>query len=371
MNLVFVEYREPFKSKPPFLSTIDSFKSHPESFKIIALTPYTVDQFIQAEFYDFEIPEKYYLWQETSSYSIWFQEWLERLEQIVISYHPFFAHIDIPITTHCLTMLKNVMDAYVRTALQYFKIIRDLKPKKITILTDDAEIVDRIDDELYFKFPSVYFQLTGKEFKISFSGEYYYQKDWREIAEWIRCLQFIPSWKRNKSLLFAAPMSEKIREAKLKGFKTEILHIPHYEHFSYFQPSPPISLFQSIDKEFDFPPFTSQNILWPRIKYFLVKIIAEIKLYAEYYEKYFRENEFSCLVFNRRNHPYQYGALIAARKMGLKTIYIRHGWDAYDDNKLWWRPEQRLRPFDYFVCPNKLDQEYYTALGNKYGCKII
>ena len=357
------------------------FKSRLRKCKFIALTPYSVDQFQKIGFKDFAIPENYYQWQEDEKYSLWFKSWLIELEQFIVSYHPFFEDIDIPLTIHCLTMLKNMMDSYIRTSLQYFKILEIVNPKNIDILTGESDkIKDVIDDELYFKHPSVYFRLIKhKKISVFYSNKIYRRGKDRRIADWIRCLEFISSWKNNKSLLFASAISDKIREAKLKGYKINLLPIPKFtikSSFytsikSCFYTSIPIPLFFSIDKEFDLPIFLSQDILWPRINHFLTKIIPEIEFYVKWYEGYFQKKDFQCLVFNRRNHLYQYGALIAARKIGLKTIYARHGWDAYDDNGLWWRTEQRLRPFDYFICPNELDREFYKPLGDKYKCQII
>uniref|UniRef100_A0A6M3JSS2 Uncharacterized protein n=1 Tax=viral metagenome TaxID=1070528 RepID=A0A6M3JSS2_9ZZZZ len=350
--------------------------------QIITLTPQAAYELSTLGF-EYKIPEDYYLWQEDERYKDWFQSWLDQLEQIVVSWYPFFKNVDIPVTIHCMTILKNLMDVYVRTTLQYFEIIKkeeaEDKVKMILMGIPEKKIVDVIDDELWFNSPSLYYRLVNAptNFPVFGSKGIYKRPKIKSVLNWGRCLRFIPSWKKNKTLLFASVIPDRIREAKLTGYRVGGLPIPKFECSRQIGCRPSVPLFQNIDDEFDFPPFTSQEILWPRIKHFLNKIVPEIQFYAEWYEKYFgyekyfEVNKFSCLVFNRRNQLYQYGALIGARMAKLPCTYIRHGWDAYSDEKLWWRVEQRFRPFDYFICPNKLDIEFYKPIGERNGCKVI
>lgn len=368
MKVVFVEYRGPYGFNPceRLLNGLLAKRKSRYEDKFIALTPYSVDQFQRIGFEDFSIPEDYYLWEDDDAYGEWFRGWLQKLEEIVVSYHPYFADLDLPLTTHCMTMLKNVMDAYVRTALQYFEILKTYDAMESAVLTGSSEEpTDVVDDELYFKHPSVYYRLIKGGCKVIGEASSYRRGD--RLRDWFCLLRFVPSWRGNKTLLFAAPMRQ-VREAKLRGYEVGVLPVPRYWRKSSPSVGRMFPLFQSVDDEFGFPPWTSFNVLYTRVYHFLTDIAPKIEFYARHYERYFVKNRSSCLVFDRRNQLYQYGALIAARKAGLRTCYIRHGWDAY--GPLWWRTEQRLRPFDYFVCPNELDVGFYRNLVMEEGLKV-
>jgi len=333
--------------------------------QIIALTPQAAYELSTLGF-EYKIPEDYYLWQEDERYKDWFQSWLDQLEQIVVSWYPFFKDIDIPVTIHCMTILKNLIDVYVRTALQYFEIIKkeEAEDKEKIILTGfpEDEIYDIIDDELYFKWPSLYYRLVTApmNFPVIGSKEIYKRPKVKSGLNWGRCLRFIPSWKKNKTLLFASVIPDRIREAKLAGYRVGMLPIPQFESPRQIDCRPSVPLFQSIDDEFGFPPFVSQEILWPRVRHFLTKIVPEIQYYAEWYEKYFKESEFSGLIFNRRNQLYQYGALIGAKMAKLPCTYIRHGWDAYKER--YWGFE-KIRLYNKFIFMAELDTNYFKEEG--------
>jgi len=341
--------------------------------QIIALTPQAAYELSTLGF-EYKIPEDYYLWQEDERYKDWFLSWLDQLEQIVVSWHPFFKGIDIPVTIHCMTILKNMMDAYVRATLQYFEILKqeyaENKVKVILPRVPEVKVVDIIDDELFFNSPSLYYRWVNAptKFPVFGSKEIYKRPKVKGILNWGRCLRFIPSWKKNKILVFALVIPDRIREAKLTGYRMEILPIPKFKSLrqskeiletQWFNCSPSVPLFQSIDDEFEFPPFVSQEILWPRVRHFLTKIVPEIEYYARWYEEYFKENDFSGLVFNRRNQLYQYGALIGARMAGLPCTYIRHGWDAYVDR--YWGFE-KIRLYDKFIFRTELDANYFKEV---------
>jgi hypothetical protein len=122
----------------------------PRGCKVFALSP-------MAAYHLDSLPVKYYT---LAKYKMFFREksyfeklkiFFEGFSEAIFKYYPI--NIDIPITYHCYTMLRNVLDSYVRNHYIYEQMIEQEKPKNIYYLAYDEE--DVIDDELYYKNISV------------------------------------------------------------------------------------------------------------------------------------------------------------------------------------------------------------------------
>jgi|GEM_PF-3585107 len=349
--------------------------------QIIALTPMAMYE-LDRRGYTYKIPEDYFVWQETLIYTEKFRGWLNKLELFLIERYPEIKAFDIPMTVHCVSMLKNVIDAFVRKGMQFKKIIEQEKPDKCYyMIRFDKQ--DVMDDELYFKGMSIFSRFFGKGFVAEFDRQWLFAKmnvskevtDWRDnkgirgTYDWFRYLQFLPSWKRNERFLFASPMSglrtfnrlgkitglvkEKEYNIKLDDFLLDIM-----------------DLVNKIDDLGGFDKSVSFVLLRDRIYYFVEKIVLKILCLKDFYIRYLKENKFDAVIFTRRNKLYQYGLLLAARQLYIPTIYVKHGWEAYDN---WANDWNRLRLYDYFVTHTKEDKEFFSnrVEENCWNCKVI
>jgi hypothetical protein len=158
-----------------------------------------------------------------------------------------------------------------------------------------------------------------------------------------------------------------MREAKLAGYKIEVLKDLYIASDHYYMSEEFRLLIEEFFRErTPMGKINAVRLLIDRLAYFVNYIVPTIYAYAAYYEQLFEKKEYKVICFDRRNKLYQYGALIAARRIGLKSIYFRHGWDAYDIED---RADKWLRCFDYFVSDVQLDYSLFKQVGEQKGYK--
>lgn len=218
-----------------------------------------------------------------------------------------------------------------------------------------------------------YSKLGNAEFKPTYfcTDQYPVQPTWkdnkiiRSSYDFFRCYKFLPSWKFTDPILFASTIPNRIREAKKQGYKVEVLKDPGINRYQSFK----LAEFRGFVEQF-YDTFSERYValilLLDRIVYFINHIVPTIYAYADYYEREFKRKKYKLIAFDRRNHLYQYGALIAARRVGLKSLYFRHGWDAYDIED---RADKWLRCFDYFMSDVEIDVEVFREIRDKKGYK--
>lgn len=355
---------------------------HPMSDKndtIIALTPYVMYQLDKRKI-KYKIPEDYYIYQEDENYQEWFYRLMGFFRRNYIDYYfanditkkmyPYFMY-------HFLTMFRNVIDSLVRATLQYKQILKQEQPKRIWYFVNKKLMVDVIDDELYFKTRSIYQIITeyicwvnnlslhfvpvSNEVKNTRS-KIRDNKILRFVYNYFRSYMFVPRIKNNDPILFADFIPDRIKDCKLSGYKIKVLKeskINFSEKKNNFDFDGIFDLFEGIGIESKL----AHELLNIRFTYFMNKIIPEVLAYIKYFIDYFQRNKFSCIVFNRRNKLYHYGALIAAKHVGLKTVYCRHGWDLYDN---WIRKYNHFGLYDYHVCYDMSDVEFFRNKVNEW-----
>ena len=335
---------------------------------VVGLTPEACDNMYKAEI-SYGIPEDYFVWQERRLYSEWFQKWMNELSIFVSGYYQNFR------TWHCVSMLKNVIDAFVRRATQWKVIMDKEKPEKIFYMKKIGLKGERIDEELYFKGGSLYSRLfaatdkknvdkkwilfgKGKN-RVKETNNWRDNKKIRNTYDWFRCFRFIPAYGGKKKILLSASIPNLERKLRLKGAYIKLAPELSW-NVIFFNHSLTDNFFESISQQIGIDSIICKKILEKRLAFFTNIIVPLIINFAERYDSFFKKNKFDLVIFPRRNHLYQYGLLIAAKRAGIETAYIRHGWDAYDN---WVRYYTRFEPYDLFITGTELDKEFYSNKG--------
>jgi hypothetical protein len=371
MDVLFVQGLEP-NFRP---HRLDEEKCLLSRTRVIALTPAVIYSFENWKV-EYRIPEDYLFWEETKEHREYVLGFLDRLNSYLLDNYTsnFLRELRIPITYYCATMWKNILDPLARIWSQFEAIVKEEAPQKIYYSKETFSTRDIIDHELYFKGEHLwsrvfrYYPANKKQYEPIpiFSG---YQNSRREglqhrikgIYYLFSGLRFLPFWKR-KRILFADSTPHLIREAKRQGYRVSVLSSKPVEPLPLSAPVPGRTIRWIVDK------LVWEELLVSRISYFVNIIVPLILRYASKYEVQFRTGKYSCIVFTRRNQLYQYGALIAANRVGLPAVYVRHGWDAYD---IWIRQWTRFAPFDYYVCPVEEDKKFYYSKIQEWEEKCI
>jgi len=342
-------------------------------YQIVALTPkamYDLDKLnIQ-----YKIPEDYLKWTEKSSYREMFESFLITLQyKIGIFYGTRQVIVD-----YYFSMLDKFISSVIIAHDQMTEILDVEKPNDIIFI--GKEKGDIIDDELHFVGNSLY-RRTVKYLKCEMTKFIDVEKgeNIKKVANWkdnkelrfvydsFKSFCWFPTWKFNKKKIFFANFNSKhIRTARLLGYSTNILldfDIEFSEH-SFF-----------IDREF-FNDFDIDReylcyILEDGMCRFVNDIIPKTIGYIEKYKRFIGENrkKIDCVVFNRLNSARLVSLLIACNSQCISTIYIRHGWDAYDSYHSYYT---RLKFFDHFIC-EKEDADFFRKVIEKenFKCDVI
>lgn len=347
--------------------------------RLVAITPLAMEK-LNRYGYAYTIPGDYYVWHEDPVYTRKFQEWLASLDVFLKTIYPELEDIRPPITVHCVAMLKNVVDAFTRKGKQFQAIMNKENSDEVYYLGGSSN--DVLDDELYFKGKSLF-----KRFAKTLGDQVHFIDEvvggpksvtnWRDnayIRAWydtLRYCMFLPSYKRDKKYLFASPMGG-VRTFKLKGKWCDVACdsiVSNYKVDSR-EYKTPYSIVNSIENFTGFSIGIVERVLESRLDYFVNVIVQKILKYKLTYQKYLYKNSIDCVIFTRRNKLYQYGLLLAARDLGIPTVYVKHGWDAYDS---WCNDWNRLRLYDYFVTHNELDREFFKKRveENNWDCEVV
>jgi len=321
---------------------------------------------------NYKIPEDFFLWKETEEYKKWQLNWLLKLDNLLKKeYKDENWPSDMHMTYYCLTMWKNVLDAFARRISQF---------KKITEGYDEVLYIggngkDIVDDELYWKGKTLLARMVENAQNGSclyensiYKSKREYNSSLKSLYYFLREYRFLPSWKRSK-ILFASQVKGEIKKTKLRGYRVQIIK-PMFGafHCRVFKIHFLSSLIDGLADYFDCDKKFIDSIFGSRLIYYSFKIVPEILSGIDHYKKVFQKSKANVIVFNRRNQVYQYAALIAAKKVGMKTVYIRHGWDAYDS---WIRKWVRFKPFDYFVATTDEGKEFYKKKVEEWGLETV
>lgn len=349
-----------------------------DKYQVIALTPEAVwGCFLDGIPYD--IPSDYYVWREDSRHKVWLRGWLHLFNHELRAEREDLRTLDMPITFHFVTILKNIMDAYVKRYRELNYMIGSWPADEIYYLAGVDSLVDELDPELYFKGTSLYARffanplydrkMAKKRFLVPVEPKlkYYRQKRkmvlrpptpnrLRAIVDYVRSLGFFPAWRNNKPVLFADVMPKIMRHVALMGYQWDVPVFNSDIELPKDEMKLDQSLFDDIAEYLTCDWKLAHSILHTRLLTFANATVPTcMALVPKFVESFLRQDP-SCIIFNRRNKIYHYAALIAARKVGVPTVYIRHGWDAYDS---YWRRFSRFQPFDYFVCGVDQDRYFY------------
>ena len=345
--------------------------------KIIALTPMAMEKLNQYG-YEYSIPGDYYVWHETPIYTRQFQEWLDQLNECLIRIYPELIDLDPPITVHCVAMLKNVMDAFTRRGKQFQAIMNKENPEVVCYLGGCSD--ETIDEELYFKGKSLFMRFAdplGEGVVYFINGDCNLPKcvtNWRDnrgirtIYDYFRYCGFLPSWGRGKRYLFASAM-DGVLTFREKGRICEVA-IDYDVAFQVGNYPINYSIVKGVASFTGIDISIVEKVLESRLYYFINTIVPKILKYKLAYQRYLFRKETDCVIFTRRNKLYQYGLLLAASGMGIPTVYVKHGWEAYDNWSNDWR---RLRVYDYFVTHNELDRVFFSKRVEENGwkCEVV
>ena len=349
------------------------------SLNIVALTPMVMES-LNYYGYKYSIPGDYYVWREDKEYTRKFQQWLINLEHFLIDCYPtLLFSVDANITTHYIFMLKNIMDAFVRKGKQFQAILNKENPDKVYYQVNSGK-VDVLDDQLWFDGKSLFnrFAETLGEM-VSFIYVYPNKKqksvtNWRDnfyirtSYDFFRYCSFVPSWKGKRKYLFASAMPG-VRTFKLKGLWCEVA--ADYDIGDYrMDHIIPDSIVEELSSITGIDVIVTDALLRKRLNHFVNVIVPKILGYKLKWEGYLFKNNISAVVFTRRNKLYQYGLLLAARALNIPTVYVKHGWQAYDN---WCNDWSRLKVFDYFVTHIESDRLFFSkrVKENNWKCEVL
>jgi len=350
-----------------------------ESKRIIALSPMTMHK-LDGIGVAYKIPEDYYVWEEPEGYEEHFEKWIDLFMGYMNSdYKEDFRYY--------ITLLKNIVDPMMRNVTQFEKIIEVEQPNKVTLMTS-ANNKDYISEQLWYRRISCYKRMFYAYLQTNKIGNWEHlivketpmkqEESWRDNVKlrWLydktRTLSWLPHWRRGKEgILFAGCMPTLVRSAKLKGYKTvwnepkgvtwskgyygSYFGDPGYEVFYHWEKL-------GIKREY------AHTFLSGRLVHLINVVLPKIYAYKDYYIKLMEKDEFSHVIFTRRKDPYQYALLLAAKQFGIPCVYVRHGWDAYDQ---WWRKQIRFWPYDYHVCSTEFDKSFYKGRVKEWNLRTI
>lgn len=341
--------------------------------RIIALTPlamYNLDKMNV----EYKIPEDYYIWNKKRIDLANIKNWLTGFSKHISNY---YWVDDFNISHHFAAMLIGVLEPFIRKIKQFEEIIEQENPKRVLYFVKDND--NAIDDELYFKGQSLFnlfaqnyidtrfIYVDGKEKKVSNWKD---NKYIRNIYDWFRYKMFLNNMGKS-DYLFASYMNgvksfnnKRISCDVVRRLPKELLIIMPYIPSNFNN-----KIFNEINSIFNLK-YDCKKILEDRFRYFIKWILSQVFSYRDYFIGYLIKKDYKAVIFNRRNKLYQYGLLLAARKLNIPTIYVKHGWEGYKNT---YDDIRRLALYDYFVVHNKLDKEFYTNMVKKQNlnCEII
>lgn len=363
-----------------------------KGYEVIPLTPIAAWRLDQMGV-PYTIPEHYESWcdQNDPAYQRWFREtWLPLLAKV--------SSIPIQTLLYLLTPLRFWMESFLRRGYQLRAILEKCRPTHIHYLAGMDKEICEIDDDLFRKSGSLFLTL----FQTAYRGPVIWIKalpkervttgwsrlEWtRRYYDWFRTFRFLPPFFMSKGrlrLCFANVISDKIREVKIWGHSVIMLPEIQLEYKMEepsklesqwwrkggFSVSLPMSVFDEVARFSGLPLTWCMDGLKPQLTYFLESWEPKVNVLRNRYKDYLQSRNFSYIIFNKRNSPHRYAAHMAAMDIGLKTVYVRHGWSADD---AWENKYTRLGAFDYYICNTQSGYEFYKRLDEEHGfrCEVI
>lgn len=338
----------------------------------------------------YTIPEDYGIWDDLTDehYKKRITDWLGNVDDFFNDTYDL-SDYPMPFVFYCLTMLRFLSESFLRKYFSMDLIFKQLTPTEVYYMIDKSK-TRRIqaDDDLYNKNGSLFYTIVSQWSGIA--KTYLYTKteqkkqtNFKDIPfvrgtyNWFRNYEFLPSWNKDLHLCFANIIPGKIQEARKRGHKVtmlpewkgngyEIKEVePNYDKFDS-------KIIKTFSSYFNIDAHIVRGCLFNSLYHFVFevapKIIRAEKAYVDYFQE--KKDDFSVLIYNRRNKPYLYASLIAANKVGIKTMYIRHGWSA---DEAWENFYTRFAPFDYFLAPSAIDRDFYKRRAQEWGvqCQVI
>jgi len=303
---------------------------------IVAVNPESVD-FLDRNNIPHYIPEDFGYWIPTHKY------------------YQFVADLIIEFFNISMGgMIRGVIDPYIRTYTRLNNILEATSVKKKLYLVGKDRLDDILDDKLFFKGRSLWSRFAEEfdfEIMVIPGGKIKKVISWRDnklirsLYDYFRYYRFLIPWKRNEEILFASPMIQ-MKYYRLKGYY--VTQAPIYDERKVLSTKYPEKIFQRIDDYCGSKSGLAKSILKSRFDLFFNEIQPTVYYNAERYEKYLNKNRkrFRMVVFTRRNRPHHYSLLMAATNVGIKTVYFRHGWQAY---KMWEDDWSRTGMYDEII----------------------
>lgn len=336
--------------------------------KTVCLTPMACAKMDAFGLY-YTIPEKYLVWKEDSNY----KELIEITTWLVDS---LFVE---DMGTFCLTMLKNLLDPFVEKVSVFKRIYEDENYNTTLFLRYRYD--DTIDYDLYFKGESIYSRIyrhwpsIGKNdlvVDIPYKIKKHYKDNrylrlMNSILNKFMILNFNCSMKNHVVCLANVSMKK-----EFKAFNKENIPVVFLPDFSRYpvqslDSKVPSKIVVNIAEYLNVDKYFVGKVLGKRLLYFTNVIIPTILDIVRYYKRFFMEKNVKYLVFDRRNKIHQHAALLAAQQLRIPTIYVRHGWDAYNFPE---RTTIRMNPFNYYITVDDIEKSKIFEKNFK-NCAII
>jgi len=305
-----------------------------------------------------------------------FFSWFESFIKVLQFHH--FKNTDL--VFDCVAPLHSMIPNFINRALQYEALFDNHKPEEVIYFVSQQSRIREITQELEFKRMSIFHLLYSSMWKmenpnscfIRYTNDKPYKrltsrfrdtKYIRGVLDYIRCLEFLPKY-RKENILFVNRIPNEIRDAKLKGYGVNIITPESYLPQSSEKNSGiHNSVYQTIEDNYGIPIKISSRILDRVLEYYVYQYLPLVLRYKEAYLNHFRQVKYDCVVFRHRTVPYQFGAYLATKEVGIKTVYIRHGWDAFY-NPITYKVRRGV--YDYFVCPTEDSKESLISKGVDY-----
>ena len=349
-----------------------------DSRTIISLTPEASYYLKKAEV-EYNIPEGYYLWdgrKDKLAFDSWFTEFRGRIDGVALGIFHELENLPYSISTACIVMLRNMLYTFRIKSNQFKAILEAEKPKRIKFIGRGG--VDNFEPELMFlQGPSLYnrmcyhwsydIEVDVREIEQGEKEDWRDNKTIRRVYDYFRTFKCFPLLFGNNGIVwFANVIPHYMRMSKLRGYKVKL--VPKLEPIDfnildvnsrYVETD---TLIDEISSEFNVPLEATSFIFGPRLNYFFCNIVPQVYAMAEGYKRFFqilkKESEEEVIVlFNNITDSALIGMLYGTVMAGVKTMFLDHGWDAYDLFET--RYYEKMMPFTYYIPFTKEADEYY------------
>lgn len=355
---------------------LEVLASHPNS-RVIGLSPMACWGLDKA-MVKHGIPEDYGAWSDAKDVA--YQEWF------VGTWIPTLAKefgISMQELMLLMTPLRFMMEAFLRRARHVRWIMERERPDRVHYVLSRSKERDPIDDDLYRKGGSLFHSVFGAfapDMTTSWVGGL--DSDGRRFEKWLRRrLRGWYDWARAARVLkwggyggarfcFTSVLPGMMCRVAQAGHRAAVL--PRFESEAELWGDWPVFIARALVELSRFTgfPMAVCDCLLPQLNQFFHSFLPKVQDLRGRYKIFFKPFGFYYIIFNRRNKPHLYAAHMAARDMGIKTVYVRHGWSADD---AWENRYTRLSTFDYFIPLAQVDHEFYVnqARELEVDCEVL